>query len=202
MEGSIYGGINVAGKSTWSGRPSASSMSNKIWLINDIGNGALIRSNGTRWLLMSVIPLYNTGSTATTVTNTTAETQVAAFTLPGALLGPNGYMRLMPMTSQTNSANTKTMRVKFGASTVIAQAFGGSGSASAYGMFTIRNIGSVSSQKATQGGSVGVGTTSSAIGTASVNTDADVTVTITVQMGALAETVTLENLVVEVGSGA
>lgn len=178
----------------------ASSYSGKFAFATDIGNGALLRSNGTRWSLMSIAPLYNTGSSTTVVTNTTAETQVASFTLPGGLPGPNGYVRLLTMLSHTNSANTKTLRIKFNGTTVITNAIGGLGSASAYGSFTIRNCGSESSQKGTQGAS-GVGTTSAAVGTSSINTASDVTVTITMQMGALAETSTLEHLLVEVGSG-
>lgn len=189
-----------SGRSTWANKPSASSMSGRLWLMTDIGNGALCISNGTRWSLMSVIPFYNTGSSTTVVNNTTVETQVASFTLPGGLLGPNGYMRLLTMFSHTNSANSKTLRIKLNGTTNIVHAIGGSGSAAQYGSFTIRNCGSESSQKGTQGAH-GVGTSSAAIGTSSINTASDVTVTITMQLGALAETSTLEHFLVEVGSG-
>lgn len=195
----MQGSIGVPLEYTWATKPDASSVrANHVIFVTDIGNGSYFISDGTYWKKVHPVKLYTTGSTTTAVTNTTAETQVASFTLPGGVMGMNGVLRLCPMFSQTNSANTKTLRIKLGAATVITQAFGGAGSASAYGILTIRNLNSQSSQKSTQGGSLGIGTTSSAIGTSAADTSADITVSMTVQMGALAETVTLEHLFVEV----
>lgn len=195
----MQGSIGAPLEYTWATKPDASSVrANHVIFVTDIGNGSYFISDGTYWEKVHPVKLYTTGSTTTAVTNTTAETQVASFTLPGGVMGLNGVLRLCPMFSQTNSANTKTLRIKLGAATVITQAFGGAGSASAYGILTVRNLNSQSSQKSTQGGSLGVGTTSSAIGTSTADTSADITVSLTVQMGALAETVTLEHLFVEV----
>ena len=195
----MQGSIGVPTEYTWETKPAASSVrANHVIFVTDIGNGSYFISDGTYWKKVHPVKLYTTGSTATTVTNTTAETQVASFTLPGGVMGMNGILRLCPMFSHTNSANTKTLRIKLGAATAITQAFGGAGSASAYGILTIRNLNSQSSQKSTQGGNLGVGTTSSAIGTSAADTSADITVSLTVQMGALAETITLEHLFVEV----
>ena len=195
----MQGSIGVPLEYTWATKPVASSVrADHVIFVTDVGNGSYFISDGTYWKKVHPVNLYTTGSTTTAVTNTTAETQVASFTLPGGVMGLNGILRLCPMFSQTNSANTKTLRIKLGAATVITQAFGGAGSASAYGILTIRNLNSQSSQKSTQGGSLGVGTTSSAIGTSAADTSADITVSLTVQMGALAETVTLEHLFVEV----
>lgn len=195
----MQGSIGVPLEYTWATKPDASSVrANHVIFVTDIGNGSYFISDGTYWKKVHPVKLYTTGSTTTAVTNTTAETQVASFTLPGGVMGMNGILRLCPIFSQTNSANTKTLRIKLGAATTITQAFGGSGSASAYGILTIRNLNSQSSQKSTQGGSLGVGTTSSSIGTSAADTSADITVSLTVQMGALAETVTLEHLFVEV----
>ena len=195
----MQGSIGVPLEYTWATKPDASSVrANHVIFVTDIGNGSYFISDGTYWEKVHPVKLYTTGSTTTAVTNTTAETQVASFTLPGGVMGMNGVLRLWPMLSQTNSANGKTLRIKLGAATAITQAFGGAGSASAYGILTIRNLNSQSSQKSTQGGILGVGTTSSAIGTSAADTSADITVSLTVQMGALAETVTLEHLFVEV----
>ena len=195
----MQGSIGVPLEYTWATKPDASSVrANHVIFVTDIGNGSYFISDGTYWEKVHPVKLYTTGSTTTAVTNTTAETQVASFTLPGGVMGLNGVLRLCPMFSQTNSANNKTLRIKLGAATAITQAFGGTGSASAYGILTIRNLNSQSSQKSTQGGILGVGTTSSAIGTSAADTSADITVSLTVQMGALAETVTLEHLFVEV----
>lgn len=197
--GDMQGSIGVPLEYTWATKPVASSVrADHVIFVTDVGNGSYFVSDGTYWKKVHPVKLYTTGSTTTAVTNTTAETQVASFTLPGGVMGLNGILRLCPMFSQTNSANTKTLRIKLGAATVITQAFGGAGSASAYGILTVRNLNSQSSQKSTQGGSLGVGTTSSAIGTSAADTSADITVSLTVQMGALAETVTLEHLFVEV----
>ena len=195
----MQGSIGAPLEYTWATKPDASSVrANHVIFVTDIGNGSYFISDGTYWEKVHPVQMYTTGSTTTAVTNTTAETQVASFTLPGGVMGMNGILRLCPMLSHTNSANTKTLRIKLGAATAITQAFGGAGSASAYGILTIRNLNSQSSQKSTQGGSLGVGTTSSAIGTSAADTSADITVSLTVQMGALAETVTLEHLFVEV----
>ena len=195
----MQGSIGVPLEYTWATKPAASSVrADHVIFVTDIGNGSYFISDGTYWEKVHPVKLYTTGSTTTAVTNTTAETQVASFTLPGGVMGLNGVLRLCPMFSQTNSANNKTLRIKLGAATAITQAFGGTGSASAYGILTIRNLNSQSSQKSTQGGILGVGTTSSAIGTSAADTSADITVSLTVQMGALAETVTLEHLFVEV----
>ena len=195
----MQGSIGAPLEYTWATKPDASSVrANHVIFVTDVGNGSYFISDGTYWEKVHPVKLYTTGSTTTAVTNTTAETQVASFTLPGGVMGMNGILRLCPMFSQTNSANTKTLRIKLGAATAITQAFGGAGSASAYGILTVRNLNSQSSQKSTQGGSLGVGTTSSAIGTSAADTSADITVSLTVQMGALAETVTLEHLFVEV----
>ena len=195
----MQGSIGVPLEYTWATKPAASSVrADHVIFVTDIGNGSYFISDGTYWKKVHPVKLYTTGSTTTAVTNTTAETQVASFTLPGGVMGLNGVLRLCPMFSQTNSANNKTLRIKLGAATAITQAFGGTGSASAYGILTIRNLNSQSSQKSTQGGILGVGTTSSAIGTSAADTSADITVSLTVQMGALAETVTLEHLFVEV----
>ena len=197
--GDMQGSIGAPLEYTWATKPDASSVrANHVIFVTDVGNGSYFISDGTYWEKVHPVKLYTTGSTTTAVTNTTAETQVASFTLPGGVMGMNGVLRLCPMFSHTNSANTKTLRIKLGAATVITQAFGGAGSASAYGILTVRNLNSQSSQKSTQGGSLGVGTTSSAIGTSAADTSADITVSLTVQMGALAETVTLEHLFVEV----
>ena len=195
----MQGSIGAPLEYTWATKPDASSVrADHVIFVTDVGNGSYFVSDGTYWEKVHPVNLYTTGSTTTAVTNTTAETQVASFTLPGGVMGLNGILRLCPMFSQTNSANTKTLRIKLGAATAITQAFGGAGSASAYGILTVRNLNSQSSQKSTQGGSLGVGTTSSAIGTSTADTSADITVSLTVQMGALAETVTLEHLFVEV----
>jgi hypothetical protein len=160
----MQGSIGAPLEYTWATKPDASSVrANHVIFITDVGNGSYFISDGTYWKKVHPVKLYTTGSTTTAVTNTTAETQVASLTLPGGVMGLNGILRLCPMFSQTNSANTKTLRIKLGAATVITQAFGGAGSASAYGILTIRNLNSQSSQKSTQGGSLGVGTTSSAI---------------------------------------
>lgn len=194
----MQGSIGTQLEYEWATKPDASSVRvNHVIFVTDIGNGSYFISDGTYWKKVHPVNLYTTGSTTTVVTNTTAETQVASFTLPGGVMGLNGVLRLCPMFSQTSGASGKTLRIMLGAATAITQSFGGAGSASAYGILTVRNLNSQSSQKSTRG-TFGVGTTSSAIGTSAADTSADITVSLTVQMGALAETVTLEHLFVEV----
>ncbi|KQU91355.1 hypothetical protein ASD99_21925 [Mesorhizobium sp. Root695] len=62
----------------------------------------------------------------------------------------------------------------------------------------IRNAGATNSQKAFQGTTGGLGSTTGAILTATDDTQADVTITITGQLGTTTDTLTLENALVEV----
>lgn len=183
-----------SGRSTWATRPSASAMSGKIWLITDIGNGVLVRSDGTRWLLMAPVRIYaNSGDLV--VTNTTTSTEVATFTIPAEMLGDRGMLTFFVDWGQTNSGNQKQIQIVFGGATLINVA-GFASTTTISGIYHIRNV-TATSQVGTNTVAPGVGTSNGALSTATVDTNSDVVVSVFMKMLALAETITVKNLYVE-----
>lgn len=134
-------------------------------------------------------------------TGDTAETQLASLTLPGGAMGPNGILRVTTLWNYTNSANSKTLRVRLGG--LSGPAFQANVvTASNIGVMqrTIQNRNSQASQvgfnaaNATSYTTVGSGTS---VATGSVDTSADQNIVITVQLASAGETVTLEAWLVE-----
>ena len=130
---------------------------------------------------------------AASITGTTAETVLATIVVPGNLMGLNGSLRVSPIWSGTNNANTKTGNVKFGgvshASHALASAL------SAASQFTIRNRGSLASQITYNGGPGTISTVANT--TSAVNTAVDQTLLITGQLTVSTDTLTLEGYTVE-----
>jgi hypothetical protein len=62
----------------------------------------------------AVITLASTG-VITTVTGTTAETALYTVAIPNGIMGPNSAMRIEPAWSYTNSSNSKSLRLRIGA---------------------------------------------------------------------------------------
>lgn len=135
---------------------------------------------------------------AVATTGDTNENTLATITIPGDAMGANGIVRITTVFSYTNSANTKSLKVKFGGTTY--QNTSVTTTASARYQSQIQNRNSVSSQV---GGHVSgtFATSSGAPVTSSINTAAEVTVLITGQNGLGSETITLESYLVEVIKG-
>lgn len=97
-------------------RPTAIGASGDIIFLTDIGpNGSHWVSNGTYWSpLGGEVTLAIVGTTYS-LTGTASETVVATYTLPGGLLTPNSQLDIMQTWTYTNSANSKTMRIKHSA---------------------------------------------------------------------------------------
>lgn len=124
------------------------------------------------------------------------ETTLATITVPAGLMGPNSVLRIIPLFSYTNSANTKTLRVDFGGTdfysvpattTTVSQQ-----------LIMIRNQGATNAQVGHASSVVaGVGATATAKTTAAVDTSTDQTITITGQLANAGETITLEGYTVE-----
>lgn len=134
------------------------------------------------------------------------ETQLVAVTIPANTLGANGFIRVTGMWSYTNSATTKTMRVRFGAS---GAGTGGTGyhsqsattTASQMQQTIIGNRNATNSQVGpTSAGTGGWSTSATAFVTSAVDTTAAAEVHFGCLFGgaASAQTITLEGYVVEV----
>jgi len=134
-------------------------------------------------------------------TGDTAETQLASLTLPGGAMGPNGVLRVTTLWSYSNSANSKTLRVRLGGLSGTAfQANAVTTSNIGVMQRTIQNRNSQSSQigfniaNAVSYTTVGSGTS---VATGAVDTSVDQSLVITGQLASAGETVTLESCLVE-----
>jgi hypothetical protein len=137
---------------------------------------------------------------SSSVTGTTTETTLATITIPGGSMGPNGSLRISPLWSYTNSANTKTLRIKFAGNTCYSSTPTTSAGLQAY--FTIRNNNSASAQSAIgTGTSSGSGGSSTAVVSLTVDTSLDQVVVITGQLASAAENISLLGYSVEVIPG-
>jgi len=153
-----------------------------------------MRSNGARWVPLGPFRIYAHGGDVV-VTNTTADTEVATFTIPAKMMG-TGVLMFFADWTHTNSANSKQFKVFFGGSLLISPV-GFTSSLSVAGMYHIRNV-TASSQIGTGAVATGSGSSTGSLATGSVNTDTgDVVVSIQFKMSALGETMTLKNLYVE-----
>lgn len=130
-------------------------------------------------------------------TGTTSEVALATITLP--ILQPNSIVEVTPIFSNTNSAGTKTLRVRFGG-------IGGTGylgiaattSINTQQKIIIRNRGVTNSQVGFVNTTTVYGNTPSALVTSSVDTSVSTTIVISGQLSSGADTVTLESYQVEV----
>lgn len=180
---------------TWATKPSVAP-NGQIICITDIGvNGSLWRGNGTRWVRLSQVLFYNLAA-AVVLTGTTSATTLATITIPAGLIGANGKVKFYPLWSNTNNANTKTLRVIVGGST----GYTGVAQNSVHngGLLILRNFNSESVQRMSSGLVAGLGSSTGSIASLTVDTTAEVIVTITGQLANSADTMTLEDLFVEI----
>jgi len=180
---------------TWANKPSVAPLG-QIICVTDVGeNGSLWRGNGTKWVRLSQIHFYNL-TAAVALTGTTSETTLLTVNIPAGLIGSNGKVKLYPLWSTTNNANTKTLRVKFPSNTVYTGI--ASNTVHVGGLVIIRNLGSESVQRVSSGMLAGLGGTTSSIAQTTVNTSAATTITVTGQLANSADTMTLEGFFMEI----
>ena len=138
-------------------------------------------------------------------TGNTTETVLATITIPAGTLGANGAFRLWWTNDGTNSANTKTFRVRInGLGSTVLFSSGGLKTSTVVNYFlNCSNRNSASSQIAWGGGNCFVnGGASSSLKTDTINTGTTaLNVVITVQLANSAETGTLEYYMLEYTKG-
>lgn len=129
------------------------------------------------------------------VTGTASETALATVTIPGGAMGLNGGVFVMSSWTVTNSANNKTLRVRFGGASGTAhmqQAV--TAVASVSDARRIRNRNATNSQVSSFSISAsGFGTSSGALATSSVDTTQAVDIVFTGGLANTGETITLES---------
>lgn len=138
------------------------------------------------------------------ITGSTAESQLAAITVPSNSLGINGRMRITTHWSVTNNANTKSVRIRYSSSTGNPYLAGSLTTVEAFKhQCEIYNKGVTNSQEgfsmpSAQGG---WGTTTIAIQTSTIDTTADTTLYISGQLSVTTDTITLRSYTVELMYG-
>ena len=180
---------------TWANKPSVAPLG-QIICVTDIGeNGSLWRGNGTKWVRLNPIKIFSLSAPFSS-TGSTSVVTLATITIPAGLLGANGKLKIYPLWSTTNNANAKTLRLNFGGmlcSTMTSQSVPNNS-----GLLIIRNINSESVQKCSSGLVAGIGSSAGSIASPTVDTSAATTITITGQLAVGTDTMTLEDLFVEV----
>ena len=129
---------------TWANKPSVAPLG-QIICVTDVGeNGSLWRGNGTKWIRMHQVNLYNL-ATPVVLKETTAETTMLTVSIPASLMNKRGRLNVLGLMILTNNANLKTLRVKFGGQTLATVT---STSQAALGFSTwLLNLNSETSQK-------------------------------------------------------
>ena len=182
------------GKSTWADKPATAPLG-QIICITDVGeNGSLWRGNGTKWVRLNPIKIFSL-SAPFSLTVSTSVVTLATITIPAGLLGANGKLKIYPLWATTNNANVKTLRLNLGGvvcSTMVSQNVPNNS-----GLVIIRNTNNEAAQKCSSGLVAGIGPSYGSIAVLTIDTTAATTVTITGQLAVGTDTLTLEDLFVE-----
>ena len=180
---------------TWANKPSVAP-SGQIICVTDVGeNGSLWRGNGTKWVRLNPIKVFSL-SAPVVLTGSTSVVTLATITIPAGLLGANGKLKIYPLWATTNNANAKTLRLNIGGtlcSTMASQSVPNNS-----GLLIIRNLNSESAQKCSSGLVAGIGASFGSIAVLTIDTTAATTLVISGQLAVGTDTLTLEDLFVEV----
>ena len=180
---------------TWANKPSVAPLG-QIICITDVGeNGSLWRGDGAKWVRLNPIKVFSL-SAPWVLSGSTSAVTLATITIPAGLMGANGKLKIYPLWGTTNNANTKTLRVVLGGSTcttMVSQSVPNNS-----GLVIIRNINNEAAQRCSSGLVAGIGSSTGSIAVIAIDTTAATTITLTGQLGVGTDTLTLEDLFVEV----
>ena len=180
---------------TWANKPSVAPLG-QIICITDVGeNGSLWRGNGTKWVRLNPIKVFSL-SAPVSLTGSTSVVTLATITIPAGLLGANGKLKIYPLWATTNNANVKILRANIGG--VLCTTMTSQSVPNNSGLVIIRNINNEAAQKCSSGLVAGIGSSTGSIASPTVDTSAATTITITGQLAVGTDTLTLEDLFVEV----
>lgn len=180
---------------TWANKPSVAPLG-QIICVTDIGeNGSLWRGNGTKWVRLNPIKIFSL-SAPVSLTGSTSVVTLATITIPAGLMGANGKLKIYPLWSTTNNANVKTLRATFSGSTCTTMASQSVPNNS--GLVIIRNTNNEATQKCSSGLVAGIGSSSGSIASTTIDTTAATTLVISGQLAVGTDTMTLEDLFIEV----
>jgi len=180
---------------TWANKPSVAPLG-QIICVTDVGeNGSLWRGDGTKWVRLNPIKIFSLSAPFSS-TGSTSVVTLATITIPAGLMGANGKLKIYPLWSTTNNANVKTLRAIFSGSTCTTMTSQSVPNNS--GLLIIRNINSESVQKCSSGLVAGIGASFGSIASNTVDTTAATTLVISGQLAVGTDTLTLEDLFIEV----
>ncbi len=174
-----------------------------MYIASDIGQapGCLFRWNGARLVTPGEQILTGTAQAQAVHTGTLTRTAIVSVTIPGGLLGPNGYLTFEFDSTVNNTANTKLWQLTLGSDNLFH--FGPSGGNYIGGQCKIRNRGSEASQK---GSPLNLatpftsGTNTMLTGTA--DTTVAQTLTLNATLADIGDTMTLQAWLIKFYSGA
>jgi len=183
---------------TWANKPAIAPLG-QIICITDVGeNGSLWRGNGTKWVRLNPIKIFSLSAPFSLTGTTSAVTlATATITIPAGLLGANGKLKIYPLWSTTNNANTKTLRVVLNGATTV-YTVTSQNNVHNSGLLILRNFNSETTQRMSSGMVAGLGSTTGSIALGTIDTTAATTITITGQLAFGGDTLTLEDLFIEV----
>jgi hypothetical protein len=171
----------------WANRPSADSAKGEVYYFTDIGpNGSSWISNGEFWSPVNGEVVLASSGVSSSVTGTTSETSLAAYTVPAGLMSRIGQFDLVVLTSNTNNANLKTFKIRLadvGVINGVSYYIAGVTSVNHMQLWcSIRANNSLNAQKgfgATGGTIAGIGTINAGLitGTRNMNQACDITLT-------------------------
>jgi len=180
---------------TWANKPSVAPLG-QIICVTDIGeNGSLWRGNGTKWVRLNQIKIFSL-SAPVSLTGSTSIVTLATITIPAGLMGANGKLKIYPLWSTTNNANDKTLRLNIGG--VLCSTMSSKSVPNNSGLVILRNVNSESSQRCSSGLVAGIGASPGSIAVTSIDTTATTTLVISGQLAVGTDSMTLEDLFVEV----
>ena len=156
-----------------------------------------------RWTYLTPVEVLGAQHTAAAKTDAdTAESTLYSLTLPAGTMGPDDTLRVTALWSYPNSANTKSLKIKVGGSTIFSNSV--STTASLVAQAQLSNRGAVDSQIGKPMGHTSFGTNTSGPVTLTKDFAAAQDVTITAQWGTAgtgSNSIVLESALVELLRG-
>lgn len=178
--------------------PSLSAAQGSLYLRT---NGRTLWQNtdgSTGWAALPCV--LGRGSTSVSHTGNTSETVLATVTLPAAAMGPNGRVNGKCTFNFTNSADSKTLRVRLGGigGTMFSEVVRGAGDQGYTFAFGFANRNANNSQVGDNVlNSNGFGTHTSALPTGAIDTNSTQTIVITGQLASAGNTISLESFQID-----
>lgn len=132
---------------------------------------------------------------ASSITGDTNETTLATCTVPANSMGANGVLRITTQWSHTNSANNKTLRVKFSGTNYLSVNVTTTATSRVQSQITNRNA--TNSQVGNNNAIGSFGGSSGGLVTSTIDTTVSHNIVITGTLANSGETITLESYLVE-----